>query len=239
MAHYQLGEILRQRGRLDEAIAHFRRAVEIRPDYAEAHNGLGVALLRKGQVDEAITHLQRALEIQPNRAEDHNNLAGVLWQRGRVQEAIMHYQRSLAIRPDYALAHHNLGKLLQQEGRVQEAVAHYQRALEIQPDFAAARGSLAWVFATSPQASLRDGARAVALAQEAVRVSGDGNPMLIATLAAAYAEAKQYPLAVETARRALQLANAQNRAALAKGVQAQIALYQSDFPYRDTGRAGN
>ena len=199
MAHYQLGEILRQRGRVDEAIAHFRRAVEIRPDYAEAHNGLGVALLRKGQVDEAITHLQRALEIQPNRAEDHNNLAGVLWQRGRVQEAIMHYQRSLAIRPDYALAHHNLGKLLQQEGRVQEAVAHYQRALEIQPDFAAARGSLAWVFATSPQASLRDGGRAVELAQEAVRVSGDGNPMLMATLAAAYAEARRFPEAMETA----------------------------------------
>jgi tetratricopeptide (TPR) repeat protein len=239
MAHYQRGEILRQRGRLDEAIAHFRRAVEIRPDYAEAHNGLGVALLRKGQVDEAITHLQRALEIQPNRAEDHNNLAGVLWQRGRVQEAIMHYQRSLAIRPDYALAHHNLGKLLQQEGRVQEAVAHYQRALEIQPDFAAARGSLAWVFATSPQASLRDGGRAVELAQEAVRVSGDGNPMLMATLAAAYAEARRFPEAMETAKLALELAATQNRTGLANRVRAEIAAFRTGSPYRDTGRPEN
>jgi tetratricopeptide (TPR) repeat protein len=238
-AHYNLGEILRQKGRLDEAIVHFRRAVEIRPDYADAHTALGVTLLRKGQMDEAITHLQRALAIRPERAEDHNNLAGVLWQQSRVGEAIEHYRKALELRPDYALAHHNLGKLLQQEGQVQEAIAHYQRALEIQPDFAAARGSLAWVFATSPEASLRDGARAVELAQEALRVSGDSNPMLVATLAAAYAEAGEFPRAIETARRALELAAAQNRTALAKRVQAEIASYRTGSPYRDTDRAEN
>ena len=239
MAHYNLGEILRQEGRLDEAIAHFRRAVEIRPDYADAHKALGATLLRKGEMDEAIIHLQRALEIRPDGAEDHNNLAGVLWQQRRVGEAIEHYHKALELRPDYALAHHNFGKLLQQEGQVQEAIAHYQKALEIQPDLAAARGSLAWVFATSPEASLRDGARAVELAQEALRVSGDSNPMLVATLAAAYAQAGQFPRAIETARRALESATAQNRTALAKRVQAQIALYQTGSPYRDTGRAEN
>jgi tetratricopeptide (TPR) repeat protein len=239
MAHYQLGEILRQRGQLDEAITHFQRAVEIHPEYADAQNALGVALLRKGQVDEAITHLQEALELRPDRAEDHNNLAGVLWQRGRVAEAITHYQKALALRPDYALAHHNLGKLLQQEGQVQEAISHYQKALEIQPDFAAARGSLAWVLATSPEALVRNGVRAVELAQEALRLSAGDNPTLIATLAAAYAEAGQFTQAIETARRALQLATAQNRTALGNRVQAEIASYQAGSPYRDTGRSEN
>ena len=236
MAHYNLGEIFRQKGRLDEAIVHFRRAVQIRPEYADAHNGLGVTLLRKGQKDEAIVHLQQALEIRPDRAEDHNNLAGVLWQQGRVQDAIMHYQKALALRPYYALAHHNLGKLLQQGGQVREAIAHYRRALEIQPDFAAARGSLAWVLATSPEASVRDGIRAVELAQDAVRLSGGTDPLLVAVLGAAHAEAGQFPQAIAAAQRALALATAQNRTALANRVRAEIATYQTGFPFRDTGR---
>ena len=238
-AHYNFGEILRQKGRLDEAIVHFRRAVEIHPEYADAQNAFGLTLLRKGQVDEAIIHLQKALELRPDRAEDHNNLAGVLWQQGRVAEAITHYQKALALRPDYALAHHNLGKLLQQEGQVREAIAHYQSALEIQPDFAAARGSLAWVLATSPEPSVRDGVRAVALAQEALRPSETNNPMLIATLAAAYAEARRFQEAIETAKQALQVAAAQKRNALANRIRAEIAAYQAAAPYRDTGRPPN
>ena len=239
MAHYNLGEAFRQKGQVDEAIIHYEKAVEIRPEYAEAHDSLGAALLRKGQVEEAIVHLQKALEIRPNHAEDHNNLAGVLWQEGQVQEAIAHYQKALAIRPDYALAHHNLGKLLQQQGQVQEAITHYQRALEIDPDFAPACNSLAWVLATNPEASVRNGVRAIELAEKAQRLSRGSNPMFVATLAAAYAEGKRFPEATATAERALQLATAQNRTALANRLPTQIALYKTGSPYRDTGRTGN
>ena len=239
MAHYNLGEILRQSGQTDEAIAHFRAALEIQPEYAEAHNSLGASLFRKGRVDEALIHLQRALELQPNQAETHNNFANLLWQKGQVQQAIAHYQKALAIRPDYAMAQQNLGEILQQEGRDQEAVIHFGKALEIQPDFAAAGNSLAWVLATSPEASVRDGARAIALAQGAQQLSRGSNPLFIATLAAAYAEARRFPEAIETANRALQLATAQKRTALASRLQVQIALYQAGAPFRDTGRPGN
>ena len=236
MAHYNLGEALREKGEMDEAIAHYQRALEIHPDYAEAHNSLGNALPRKGRVDEALGHLQKALEIHPDRAEDHNNFANVLWQKGQVQEAITHYQKALEIRPAYALAHHNLGQILQQEGQVREAVIHFQKALEIQPDFAPACNSLAWVLATSPDASVRDGARAIELAEAAERSSRGNNPTFTATLAAAYAEARRFPEAIETAKQALQLATAQNRPTLANRLQAQIALYQTGSPYRDPGR---
>jgi tetratricopeptide (TPR) repeat protein len=237
MAHYNLGEILRQKGQVDEAIAHFQRAVDIRPDYAEAHNGLGVALLRKGRVDDALVHLRKALEIQPDHAEGHNNLANVLWQKGQVQEAITHYRKALEIRPDYALAQHNLGQILQEQGQVREAVTHFQKALEIQPDFAPACNSLAWVLATSPEASVRNGAQAIELAEAAQRLSRDNNPTFTATLAAAYAEAGRFPEATETAKRALQLATTRNRPSLANRLQAQIALYQTGSPYRDPGLA--
>ena len=74
LAHNNLGAALAGRGQVDEAIAHYQKALEIKPDYAEAHNNLGAALAGRGQVDEAIAHYQKALEIKPDYAEAHNNL---------------------------------------------------------------------------------------------------------------------------------------------------------------------
>jgi tetratricopeptide (TPR) repeat protein len=238
-AHYNWAEILRQQGQADEAIAHYETAVEIRPDYAEAHNSLAGLLQRKGRVDEALVHLQKALEIRPDQAEDHNNLANLLWQKGRIQEALAHYRKAVEIRPDYAVAQHNLGEILQQGGQVREAITHFEKALEIQPDFAPACNSLAWVMATSPEASLRNGARAIELAEVAVRASGGGNPSFLATLAAALAEARHFPEALEAATRALLLTQARNKPALADRLRQQIGLYQHESPYRDPGPTGN
>ena len=93
------------RGQVDEAIAHYRKALEIKPDYAEAHNNLGNALAGRGQVDEAIAHYRKALEIKPDYAEAHYNLGNALAGRGQVDEAIAHYRKALEIKPDDAEAH--------------------------------------------------------------------------------------------------------------------------------------
>ena len=85
------------RGQVDEAIAHYRKALEIKPDYAEAHNNLGNALAGRGQVDEAIAHYRKALEIKPDYAEAHNNLGNALAGRGQVDEALEHYQKALGL----------------------------------------------------------------------------------------------------------------------------------------------
>ena len=133
---------LADRGQVDEAIAHYRKALEIKPDYAEAHNNLGVALAGRGQVDEAIAHYRKALEIKPDYAEAHNNLGIALAGRGQVDEAIAHYRKALEIKPDYAEAHNNLGNALAGRGQVDEAIAHYRKALEIKPDYAEAHYNL-------------------------------------------------------------------------------------------------
>jgi tetratricopeptide (TPR) repeat protein len=235
-AHYYLGEILRDNGRVDEAIVHLQKAVQVHPEYAAAHESLGLLYLRTGQTDRALDHLQRALDFRPNDAEDHNNLASVLWKTGHVREAMAHYERALEIRPDYALVHHSLGGLLEQEGRARDAIAHYERALEIDPGYAAASSSLAWVLATSPDASVRDGARAVTLAEDAQRRSGGKSPVFLATLAAALAESGRFAEANETATAALRLATDEQKTALATLLREQIDLYQRGLPFRDTVR---
>ncbi len=136
------GYDLRQKGKVDEAVVHFQKALEIKPDYAEAHINLGDALLQKGNVDEAVVHFQKALEIMPDYAEAHNNLGNALFQKGKVDEAIAHYQMALQIIPNFAKAHISLGNALFQKGKVDEAITHYQTALQIKPDFAEAHNIL-------------------------------------------------------------------------------------------------
>ncbi len=142
LAHNNLGIALAARGRIDEAMAHYQKALEIKPDYAEAHNNLGVALAGRGRIDEAIAHYRKALEIKPDYAEAHNNLGVALAGRGRIDEAMAHYQKALEIKPDYAEAHNNLGIALAGRGRIDEAIAHYRKALEIKPDYAEAHYNL-------------------------------------------------------------------------------------------------
>ena len=216
---------------MDEAIAHFQKALRIIPDFAGAHYNLGTALLQKDNVDEAIAHFQMVLQIKPDFAEAHYNLGNALLKMGKVDEAISHFQKALQIIPDYAKAHNNLGNALLQKGKVDEAISHYQKALQINPDYAEAQNNLAWVLATCPQASLRNGNKAVELALRANQLAGDGNPAVLGTLAAAYAEAGRFPEAVATAQRALQLAGTQSNTGLTDVLRSQMKLYQAGLPF--------
>jgi len=233
IAHVSLGNVLYKKGQLDDAIRHYQMALAISPDFS-AHMGLGCALLYKGQLDEAIHHCQEALAIFPDKAEAHYNLANALLYKGQLDEAISHFQKALDLRPDHANACNNLGYALLRKGQVREAVAHYQMALQIQPDSAGPYNNLAWVLATCPEASVRNGGQAITLAQQANQLSGGQNPVMLKTLAAAYAEAGRFPEAIAAAQRALDLAAAQSNTSLAKDLRAQIELYRTGSPFRDT-----
>ncbi len=196
-----------------------------------AHYNLGVTLFQKGMVDEASTHFRSALQIKPDYVEACNDLAIALRQKGSVDEAIVLYQKALQLQPDYAEAHYNLAIALQQKGRTDEAIAHYQKALQIKADYAKAQNNLAWVLATCPQAALRNGKKAVELAERAKALTGGEDPIILHTLAAACAEAGRFSEAVETAQQALRLAEAQSNPKLAGKLQSELILYQAGSPY--------
>jgi tetratricopeptide (TPR) repeat protein len=139
----------------------------------------------------------------------------------------------LALAPADPQARYYLGSALRSQGRAAEALLQWRQALEAQPDLLQALDEAAWVMATNRESSVRNGARAVELAERAVQVSGGQQPRILATLAASYAEAGEFPKAVETAHRALDLAAQQNQPALAGGLQAMIARYEARAPFRD------
>ena len=231
-----LGNALLQKGNVDEAITHYQKVLQINPEFAEAHYNLGNALLQKGSVDEAIAHFQKALQINPDYADAHNNLGYALLQKGSVDEAIAHFQKALQINPDYADAHNNLGNILLEKGSVNEAIVHFQKVLEIKPDYLEVQINLAWVLATSPQASLRNGNKAVELAQRANQLTGGENPVILHTLAAAYAEVGRFSDAMRSAQKAIELAQAAGQKDLAGQLNGELKLYEAGLPFHEKSK---
>jgi tetratricopeptide (TPR) repeat protein len=131
---------------LDEAIASFRKAVEIKPHYVEAHNNLGLALQRRGRFEEAIASFNSALRIKADYAEAHNNLGAALKHQGHLEEAVASLQRAICLAPDLAEAHNNLGIAMQIQGRLDEAIASFSRAVQIKPRFVEAHCSLCGIY---------------------------------------------------------------------------------------------
>ncbi len=98
---------------MEGAIACYRRALDLKPDYAEAHNNLGNAFKDQGKLDGALACCRRALELKPNFAEAHNTLGNALKDEGMLDEAVACYRRALELKPDWAKAHSNLLLTLQ------------------------------------------------------------------------------------------------------------------------------
>jgi tetratricopeptide (TPR) repeat protein len=107
-----LANALLQKGRIDDAIVHYQKAVAIRPDYFLARYGLGHAFLEKGELDPAIGHCRAALLIRPDNPDCHTTLAIALDEKGHFAEAIQHYERALWISPQSVSALNNLAWLL-------------------------------------------------------------------------------------------------------------------------------
>jgi Flp pilus assembly protein TadD len=239
IAHDNLGIILLQQGQVDKAIQEFQKALATQPDNALARNNLGLVLCQKGRVDEAIVEFQKALAVLPDDTPICNNLGKALLANGQQRAAMIQFQKVLENNPLDAKANYYLGIVLFQTGWVDKAMAHFQKALESQPDFTDAWDSLdhtAWLLATSPEASVRNGPKALALARQLARLSGGNNLAKLDTLAAAYAETGQFPEAIDAAQQALALALSQNNTALASTLRQHIKLFQAGVPLRDVSQ---
>ena len=231
-AHNNLGNALLQRGQAEEAVAQYREALRINPADSEAHYNLGNALIQTGQVEESMAQYREVLRINPTNLEAHNNLGNALLQRGQTEEAIAQFRETLRINPSFSEAYYNLGNVLLQRGRAEEAIAQYREALRINPAYLEAMNNLASSLATAGDGRLRNGREALEIAQRAHGLTKGGNPIVLGTLAAAYAETGRFGEAEETARRAIELAKAQGNPALAGTLQEYLKLYQARRPLR-------
>jgi len=235
-AEYNLGTALVAKGQVDEAILHCERAVGMRPTDPDAQVSLGNALVAKGRIDEAIAHYQKAITAQPDHFLARYSLGHALLEKGEFEGAIQVCRSALLLRPSDADCQTTLAIALEEKGNPTEAIQHYQKALELAPKSISTLTNLAWLLATSQDASLRNGAKAIELATQADRLVGGTNTLVLRTLAAAYAENGEFTNAIRTARSAMQLARMHGEDSLTADLGQQIALYQLGMPYRDTAK---
>lgn len=130
-----LGDAFAAQGQIEEAIAQYRKALELTPHDPEVRIAIGASLWRGGQVDEAIDLFRKVLAADPDHEQAHNDLGSALVSLGRLDEAILHYRKAIELKPDFAEPHQNLGAVYLQTGRPEAAMEQFRRALEIKPDY--------------------------------------------------------------------------------------------------------
>lgn len=163
-----LGNVLREEGRLDESVEWSRQAARLAPNSAPILNDLGLALHAAGKLDEAIACYQKALNLQPNYAQPCNNLGEIVFSQGRYREALGYFDEAIKRSPKMADAYYNRARTLVALGRKDDAVAAYQKALKLHYHNAAAHNDLAALFAG--QGRTRD---AIDHFREAIRFAPD------------------------------------------------------------------
>jgi len=167
----------------------------------------------------------------PDNARAHTNLGRALQEANRFPEALSQCEEALQINPGNAQIHYNLANALVRLGRLPEAIAQYEFALRINPDYVLAQNNLAWHLATHVPAEGGDPVRAVALAERACRLSDDRVAKYLDTLAAAYAAAGRFGDAVDTAQKAIQLADSTAQTQLISKIEMRLELYRANQPY--------
>jgi protein O-mannosyl-transferase len=235
-AEYNLGAALLRKGQVDEAILHCDRAVAMQPNDPDAQVALGDTLVQNGRIDEAIAHYQKAMTVRPDHFLARYGLGHALLEKGELDSAIQHCRAALLIRPEDPDCHTTLAIALEEKGEAAEAIEHYEKALEIAPRSIPALTNLAWLLATCPNGSMRNGRKAVELAGQADQLSRGTNELVIRTLAAAYAEDGEFAKAIKATRAAIQLARMHGDDSLATDLHQQIGLYELGMPYRETAK---
>jgi len=223
---YLLAQSQHSQGKLVEAIASYRRLLELKPDLFPAHRGLASVLTLNGDLTAAVTEYEVALKLQPKSVDTHNALGIVLLSRGEITSASNQFALALSYQPTNAIASYQVAALLSASAKPAEAAKYYRVALLAQPDWPEALNNFSWLLATSVDPAVRNGAEAVRLAERACTLTNYKEPLLVGTLAAAYAEAGRFDDAIQTAELAIQTAQAAGLSQLVERNAALLKVYR-------------
>jgi tetratricopeptide (TPR) repeat protein len=231
--HVALGLVLAAQGDVDGAVAHYRDAIRIDPGLAAAHNNLAITLENMGKTEESIVEYAEGVRLAPTHAESRCNLAAALASAGRLPEAIEQFRTAVQLKPQLVEARFGLATAYARAGQVHEAILELDDVLRERPDWTTVETMLAWLLATAQDAQLRDGARAVQLAEKAAARTDHHDADALNSLAAAYAEAGRFADAVDTATQALMLARAGGRTDLERALGDRLVQYRAGQPVRE------
>jgi protein O-mannosyl-transferase len=237
-AYKNLGFAYGKLGRWQDSITQLRHALALRPEYAEVENYIGYAYGMLGQWTQAEESFARATLARKDYDEAWYNLGTAHQRLGYDKEAEQAFLQAIKLNRHYAEAWNSLASVYTAQNRLPEAVDAHTKAIEADPAYAEAYNNLAWLIATRPEIPGRDTRRAIDLAARACELTLQHSPVIMGTLAAAYASAGQYQDAVSTAEKAIELATKAGQPQTAAIVRYHLSFYKQGKPYTET-RDGN
>ncbi len=235
--YVKLGRLLNKKGETKEALTTFEEALKLNPDYPGLRHDLAVVLLKNGKPGEAAVQLRRALVDDPDNAGLNNQLGRSLAAANDKVAAADAFSCAVDLEPSNASYWANLGLVYEELGRPTEAIAQYRECLKIDDRNMPVLNTLARLLSTSSDSAVRDGTEAVRWAERLLTMIGTSHPAraeALDTLASAYAEAGQFDKAVDTARQAIQSANAMKLRGFTTEIHKKLALYQAGRAYHIT-----
>ncbi|MFZ0746318.1 MAG: tetratricopeptide repeat protein [Terracidiphilus sp.] len=224
---------LQAKGDNASALPKWQKALETDPEDARANNGMGIVLGLLGRQEEAVPYFKKATQADGSFFEAYYNLGVVLTRQGRMDDAIEAWKNVVRLRPNFSQGHENLGYALYSRSRFSDSLAELRLALAEEPNRLFTLDLASNLLATCPDASIRNGEEALALAQRASQLSGGKDPGILDSLSAAYAESGNFARAIAVEQQALVLAEQQSDQRLAARLKAHLALYTSSVPIRE------
>jgi tetratricopeptide (TPR) repeat protein len=215
--------------KIDLAIADYAKAIELNPKKADNYQQRAVAYKLKGDLDSALGDFNKALELNPKHVPSLMGRGYIWYQQEKHEQAIADFGAVIALDPASAAAYNNRGFNLQRLGDGKAALADYHRATELAPEYALAYQNMAWLLATTPDDSVRNGSEAIKAALVACELNKYKNPADMKALAAAYAETAQFELAIGWQEKAIQVS-----ATAEKPLEEKVLeQYRDKLPYRE------
>lgn len=229
-ATLNLGIVLAAMGQSNEAAIHFQQVTQTKPSLGEELILSGRTLAAQGKVHAALDKLTAATYLSPTNTTALETLGQMQAQLGNLDEAARTFERSIELTPG-AEAYYFLGAVRALQGNAPAAVTNFNHAIQLKPDFLAALNELAWMLATHPDGKVRDGSKAVELAERACKLAGTSEARYWGTLDAAYAETGRFAEAIQTAEKARNLALASNQPELAATATERVSRYRAGKPF--------
>jgi Flp pilus assembly protein TadD len=232
----QLSAALMKEGQLERAVSEARRALELGPENGLAYNVLFTCLIELQRVDQAINVARDALAVSPSDADLHYRFGLTAGRTGDFETAAHQFAYAWLLRPDSPEPRTKFQLAVALLARTPNALQKLKELGFFASDSPKMLNELAWLLATFPNPSARDGQEAARLAERACTITNRTDVTLLATLAAAHAEAGNFLDAVSTAQEALSLARSSGDTKTAELAENLLRTFQSNQPYREEPR---
>jgi tetratricopeptide (TPR) repeat protein len=235
-AYATLLESLNRAGKREEAHQQASLALQMCPNNVGVQMQVGAVLGLDGKYDEAVARLREGIRLAPDRPGSYLPLTTCLARLQKMPEVIEAARDGLRVNPFDVDLHRALAAAYGSLGDLTNAVAHFRIVTGLKPDNVEVLNNLAWILASTSNKNIRNGAEAVQLAEHACALTQRREPLLLGTLAAAYAAADQFKEAVETAKEARYKAIAAGQKDVAERNRQLVELYRAGKAYWDSGK---